>query len=79
VALQRRSTAELLAEELRRLDNDDIYQQTVLAYARSQQSPAKGKRSTGTGTTGTKTTGTKTTGTKTATKTRTGSTRRRRT
>jgi glucose-6-phosphate dehydrogenase assembly protein OpcA len=87
VALQRRSTAELLAEELRRLDNDDIYQQTVLAYARSQQPPAKGKRSTGTKTTGTKTTGKttgtkttgKTTGTKTATKPRTGSTRRRRT
>ena len=36
VALQRRSTAELLAEELRRLDNDDVYQETVLAYGRSR-------------------------------------------
>jgi hypothetical protein len=36
VALQRRGTAELLAEELRRLDNDDVYQETVLAYGRSR-------------------------------------------
>lgn len=74
VALQRRNTAELLAEELRRLDNDDIYQQTVLAYARRQQPPAKGKKATGK-----KTTGKKTTGKKTAGKTSTGSTGRRRT
>ena len=35
VALQRRETAELLAEELRRLDNDDIYQDAVQVLARS--------------------------------------------
>jgi glucose-6-phosphate dehydrogenase assembly protein OpcA len=35
VALQRRGTAELLAEELRRLDNDDIYQDAVQVLARS--------------------------------------------
>ena len=34
VALKRRDTAELLAEELRRLDNDDIYQATVQAVCR---------------------------------------------
>lgn len=35
VALQRRETAELLAEELRRLDNDDVYEHALLAYGRS--------------------------------------------
>ncbi len=34
VALKRRSTAELLAEELRRLDPDDIYANTVKEYLR---------------------------------------------
>ena len=29
MALKRRNIAELLAEELRRLDNDDIYEATV--------------------------------------------------
>ena len=35
VALQRRETAELLAEELRRLDNDDIYEDAMQVLARS--------------------------------------------
>jgi len=35
VALQRRETAELLAEELRRLDNDDVYQDAVQVLALS--------------------------------------------
>jgi len=35
VALQRRELAELLAEELRRLDNDDIYEDAVQVLARS--------------------------------------------
>ncbi len=35
VALQRREMAELLAEELRRLDNDDIYEDAVQLLARS--------------------------------------------
>lgn len=35
VALQRREVAELLAEELRRLDNDDIYEDAVQVLARS--------------------------------------------
>ena len=39
VALQRRNTAELLAEELRRLDNDDVYQETLLAYGRQAAPP----------------------------------------
>jgi glucose-6-phosphate dehydrogenase assembly protein OpcA len=33
VALKRRETAELLAEELRRLDPDDVYAQTVKVFA----------------------------------------------
>ncbi|MBA2509144.1 MAG: glucose-6-phosphate dehydrogenase assembly protein OpcA [Nocardioidaceae bacterium] len=35
VALQRREVAELLAEELRRLDNDDVYQDAVQVLAMS--------------------------------------------
>jgi len=48
VALQRRTTAELLAEELRRLDNDDVYQETLERYGRG---PAQrgAKRSAGAG------------------------------
>ncbi len=47
VALHRRNTAELLAEELRRLDNDDVYQETLLAYGRSAAPPPRaGKRAT---------------------------------
>ncbi|MGH3365952.1 MAG: glucose-6-phosphate dehydrogenase assembly protein OpcA, partial [Nocardioidaceae bacterium] len=38
VALKRRSTAELLAEELRRLDPDDVYGQTVAALIKSEDS-----------------------------------------
>jgi len=41
VALQRRGTAELLAEELRRLDNDDVYEQALRAYGRSVDAAAK--------------------------------------
>lgn len=35
VALPRRSVSELLAEELRRLDPDDVYSETLTAYART--------------------------------------------
>ncbi len=36
VALKRRSTAELLAEELRRMDEDDIYRETIQRVGRAQ-------------------------------------------
>ncbi len=62
VALQRRGTAELLAEELRRLDNDDVYQETLLAYGRSRPDGAGGRR------TAKKTGGKKSTAKKTAAK-----------
>jgi glucose-6-phosphate dehydrogenase assembly protein OpcA len=35
VALQRRSTADLLAEELRRLDPDEVYHEAVERFAKS--------------------------------------------
>ncbi len=41
VALQRREVAELLAEELRRLDNDDVYEDTVQLLARSGRNPTR--------------------------------------
>ncbi|MGH3095462.1 MAG: glucose-6-phosphate dehydrogenase assembly protein OpcA, partial [Streptosporangiales bacterium] len=41
VALQRRSTPELLAEELRRLDPDEIYAETLTAYARHAERASK--------------------------------------
>ena len=44
VALQRRNTAELLAEELRRLDNDDVYQETLLAYGRQAAPPGRTRK-----------------------------------
>lgn len=40
VALKRRSTAELLAEELRRLDEDDVYAATVRLLTRPAGTPA---------------------------------------
>lgn len=49
VALKRRDTAELLAEELRRLDPDDIYASTVKRLCTLADEPAK----KGSGTTGT--------------------------
>ncbi|MGI8433735.1 MAG: glucose-6-phosphate dehydrogenase assembly protein OpcA [Nocardioidaceae bacterium] len=48
VALRRREVAELLAEELRRLDPDDIYEDTVKTLCRlasSDRSSAKAKKS----------------------------------
>lgn len=56
VALKRRETAELLAEELRRLDPDDVYADTVQALCRLAGKTAKsdvpqtGKRRTSTST-----------------------------
>lgn len=41
VALQRRSTPELLAEELRRLDPDEIYEKTLAACTRHAERVAK--------------------------------------
>jgi len=41
VALKRRDTAELLAEELRRLDPDDIYAETVKRLCKLADAPAK--------------------------------------
>jgi glucose-6-phosphate dehydrogenase assembly protein OpcA len=41
VALHRRSTSELLAEELRRLDPDEVYRDTVLRYAKGLDRPAE--------------------------------------
>ncbi|HEX2176704.1 MAG TPA: glucose-6-phosphate dehydrogenase assembly protein OpcA [Nocardioidaceae bacterium] len=41
VALKRRSVAELLAEELRRLDPDEIYEQTVASMVKIEKQKAK--------------------------------------
>jgi glucose-6-phosphate dehydrogenase assembly protein OpcA len=41
VALHRRSTTELLAEELRRLDPDEVYHEAVERYAKSDEVTAK--------------------------------------
>jgi glucose-6-phosphate dehydrogenase assembly protein OpcA len=41
VALQRRSTAELLAEELRRLDPDEVYHEAVERYAKGREVTAE--------------------------------------
>jgi len=43
VALERRTTAELMAEELRRLDEDQVYAETVKSLA--EREPASGGRS----------------------------------
>jgi glucose-6-phosphate dehydrogenase assembly protein OpcA len=45
VALHRRETAELLAEELRRLDPDDIYGESLARYAADLAAgvPAEGR------------------------------------
>jgi glucose-6-phosphate dehydrogenase assembly protein OpcA len=43
VALHRRSTAELLAEELRRLDPDEVYQEAVQRFAKGLGAPARRK------------------------------------
>ena len=70
VALQRRNTAELLAEELRRLDNDDVYQETVLAYGRSRAAAGRTSAKAAATTGGTKSTAKKTSAKRTsATKT----------
>lgn len=42
VALRRRPTAELLAEELRRLDPDEIYNETAMRFAKGLDAPAAG-------------------------------------
>jgi len=47
VALKRRETAELLAEELRRLDPDDIYAQTIATLRRMEARKADDKTGTG--------------------------------
>jgi glucose-6-phosphate dehydrogenase assembly protein OpcA len=44
VALHRRSTAELLAEELRRLDPDEVYREAITEFARDVPAPAKAPR-----------------------------------
>ncbi len=46
VALKRRETPELLAEELRRLDPDDIYAETVKRLCRIADAPAANSRTT---------------------------------
>lgn len=43
VALKRRDAAELIAEELRRLDEDEVFAQTIKAYAR-RSNPKAGKK-----------------------------------
>jgi glucose-6-phosphate dehydrogenase assembly protein OpcA len=47
VALKRRETAELLAEELRRLDPDDIYAQTIATLRRMEARKADAKTGAG--------------------------------
>jgi glucose-6-phosphate dehydrogenase assembly protein OpcA len=42
VALKRRDIAELLAEELRRLDPDEIYEQTVESLVKIESNREKG-------------------------------------
>jgi glucose-6-phosphate dehydrogenase assembly protein OpcA len=44
VALKRRNTAELLSEELRRLDPDDVYARTLSCLAERQKMPAAAKK-----------------------------------
>lgn len=44
VALQRRPTAELIAEELRHLDPDEVYEEAVTRYAKGLTEPALGPR-----------------------------------
>jgi glucose-6-phosphate dehydrogenase assembly protein OpcA len=41
VALHRRSTAELLAEELRRLDPDEVYHEAITKFAKDRDASAK--------------------------------------
>jgi glucose-6-phosphate dehydrogenase assembly protein OpcA len=41
VALHRRPTAELLAEELRRLDPDEVYHEAVVRYAKGLEPPSE--------------------------------------
>jgi glucose-6-phosphate dehydrogenase assembly protein OpcA len=48
VALKRRGTAELLAEELRRLDPDDIYAETVVELHKRATAASNGKSGAGT-------------------------------
>jgi glucose-6-phosphate dehydrogenase assembly protein OpcA len=62
VALKRRETAELLAEELRRLDPDDVYAETVRALCRMHEKSAEAPAKKATATKATK----KTTATKKA-------------
>jgi glucose-6-phosphate dehydrogenase assembly protein OpcA len=47
VALHRRPMSELLAEELRRLDPDEVYQETAAWFAKNQAATAEEDRSTG--------------------------------
>jgi glucose-6-phosphate dehydrogenase assembly protein OpcA len=44
VALPRRTTADLLAEELRRLDPDEVYAETLAAAFPAPSKPSKGRR-----------------------------------
>jgi glucose-6-phosphate dehydrogenase assembly protein OpcA len=48
VALKRRDVSELITEELRRMDADDIYERTVktMLQQREQQEPARGSTKT---------------------------------
>ncbi|TNC34211.1 glucose-6-phosphate dehydrogenase assembly protein OpcA [Mumia zhuanghuii] len=46
VALKRRSTAELLAEDLRRLDEDDVYAETVQRLLRREDRSSSGRSKT---------------------------------
>jgi glucose-6-phosphate dehydrogenase assembly protein OpcA len=70
VALKRRDTAELLAEELRRLDPDDIYADTVETLCRlaDAATPGAGAKQAGTKQGGTKGAGAKKTASATALK-----------
>ena len=44
VALHRRPTAELIAEELRHLDPDEVYEEAVTRYAQGLTAPARQTR-----------------------------------
>jgi glucose-6-phosphate dehydrogenase assembly protein OpcA len=46
VALHRRPTAELIAEELRHLDPDEVYEDAITRYAKGLKAPAKEPRRT---------------------------------
>lgn len=46
VALKRRGTAELLSEELRRLDPDDVYAQTLLCLVEREKAPESARKLT---------------------------------